>query len=115
MNKDQLMPLPVDKIPAELRPYYDHLLKTFMQRVKNGDQISSNRPISERIYYKWAGTWQIRRDMNVTADIARKNLNKLEQLGLLKSKRRINYILWCIIDIEGFEQSKQYEDYYIRS
>jgi len=102
-------------IPVELNPYLEIIISSFLQEVERQDQRDW-QPSWEGVnyYHKWISTKEISKRLGVKADKARRDLNKLEKLGYIESKREPNWILWAAKKITGYKQH-MFTDYFCKA
>jgi len=91
-------------IPEDLKVYVAVIHKIFMERAKRD---AAN--LSRDYFWKWTYTGDIAKGAGVTVEKARRDLTKLEKLGIIHANRRPNYISWAYI-ADGWGQHK-YADY----
>lgn len=100
----------IAELPDNLKCAYDALVKRFLERVKSDDSnFNADR------YWKWTHTGHVAGDCDVSNEVCRERLSKLEEMGLVGSKRSRNWILWSAKFIEGFRPHNQFHDYVERA
>lgn len=92
------------EIPKDLEIYVVAIQTLFLESAKR-----KAKDLSADYFWKWTYTGDIAERCNVSMSKARRDLTKLEKLGIVQSERRPNYIRWGCIP-EGWFQHK-YSDY----
>lgn len=89
--------------------YRQVIIDIFLERVKKQDEREGRSPQSITVvkyYYNDVGTSEIAAKLGIKTDKARRELKKLEALGLVKANRSyLNYTRWTT-DIPGYKDYK---------
>lgn len=97
-------------ISPEQEQVYNMLLHFFKTQVRDSMYLHKAN-VRYDYYAKYFHGFLLAQELKISAEKARKLLNELEIIGLVKSKRTRNNIMWAANYIEGYKQHK-FEDYY---